>query len=73
MNIANIKLRNSFLMRTVKTGYGDLDGNISERHLEFWDKRSKHVATAGMCPDRSLLIKLEDKIPVYPIGDLIEV
>jgi 2,4-dienoyl-CoA reductase (NADPH2) len=44
MNIANIKLRNSFLMSAVKTGYGDLEGNISERHLAFWDKRSKHVA-----------------------------
>jgi 2,4-dienoyl-CoA reductase-like NADH-dependent reductase (Old Yellow Enzyme family)/thioredoxin reductase len=44
MNIANIKLRNSFFMAAVKTGYADSDGNISERHLAFWDKRSKHVA-----------------------------
>ena len=44
MNIASIKLRNSFFMSAVKTGYGDSEGNISERHLAFWDKRSKHVA-----------------------------
>ncbi len=44
MNIANIKLRNRFFMSAVKTGYGDSEGNISERHLAFWDKRSKHVA-----------------------------
>ncbi len=44
MNIANIKLRNSFFMAAVKTGYADSDGNISERHLAFWNKRSKHVA-----------------------------
>ena len=44
MNIANIKLRNSFFMSAVKTGYGDSEGNITPRHHAFWDKRSKHVA-----------------------------
>ena len=44
MNLANIKLRNSFFMAAVKTGYGDSEGNITDRHLAFWDKRSKHVA-----------------------------
>ena len=44
MDILNIKLRNSFFMAAVKTGYGDSEGNISDRHLAFWDKRSKHVA-----------------------------
>ena len=44
MKIANITFRNSFLMSAVKTGYGDSEGSISERHLAFWDKRSKHVA-----------------------------
>lgn len=38
------QLRNNFIMSSVKTGYGDSEGNISERHLAFWDKRSKHVA-----------------------------
>ena len=31
-------------MSAVKTGYGDNEGNITDRHLAFWDKRSKHVA-----------------------------
>ena len=44
MKIANITFRNSFLMSAIKTGYGDSEGSISERHLAFWDKRSKHVA-----------------------------
>ena len=44
MNIENVPLRNSFLMSAVKTGYGDTEGNITERHLAFWEKRSKHVA-----------------------------
>ncbi len=44
MKIGNKILRNAFFMAAVKTGYGDTDGNISERHLAFWDKRSKHVA-----------------------------
>ncbi|MGB9703003.1 MAG: FAD-dependent oxidoreductase [Candidatus Kapaibacteriota bacterium] len=44
MKLENIELKNNFIMSAVKTGYGDADGNISERHLAFWDKRSKHVA-----------------------------
>jgi 2,4-dienoyl-CoA reductase (NADPH2) len=44
MKINNVSLRNSFFMSAVKTGYGDSEGNITERHLAFWDKRSKHVA-----------------------------
>lgn len=44
MKLANTDLRNNFFMSAVKTGYGDAEGNISERHLAFWDKRSKHVA-----------------------------
>ncbi len=44
MKLANIELRNNLIMSAVKTGYADSDGNISERHLAFWDKRSKHVA-----------------------------
>jgi 2,4-dienoyl-CoA reductase-like NADH-dependent reductase (Old Yellow Enzyme family)/thioredoxin reductase len=44
MNISNVQLRNSFLMSAVKTGYGNADGSITDRHLAFWDRRSKHVA-----------------------------
>ena len=31
-------------MSAVKTGFGDSQGNVTDRHLAFWDKRSKHVA-----------------------------
>ncbi|MEJ5351385.1 MAG: NAD(P)/FAD-dependent oxidoreductase [Melioribacteraceae bacterium] len=44
MKLKNIELRNNFFMSPVKTGYGDSEGNITERHLAFWNKRSKHVA-----------------------------
>jgi 2,4-dienoyl-CoA reductase-like NADH-dependent reductase (Old Yellow Enzyme family)/thioredoxin reductase len=44
MKIGNVELRNQLIMSAVKTGYGNSDGNISERHLAFWDKRSKHAA-----------------------------
>ncbi|MEG8947533.1 NAD(P)/FAD-dependent oxidoreductase [Rosettibacter firmus] len=44
MKLGDINLRNNFFMSPVKTGYGDSEGNITERHLAFWDKRSKHVA-----------------------------
>lgn len=44
MHLTNVQLRNSFFMSAVKTGYGDNEGNITDRHLAFWDKRSKHVS-----------------------------
>jgi len=44
MKLKNIELRNNFFMSPVKTGYGDSEGNITERHLAFWEKRSNHVA-----------------------------
>ncbi len=44
MKVGDVILRNSFFMSAVKTGYGDSEGNITDRHIAFWDKRSKHVA-----------------------------
>jgi 2,4-dienoyl-CoA reductase (NADPH2) len=44
MELGDIELRNNFIMSPVKTGYGDSEGNISERHLAFWERRSRHVA-----------------------------
>ena len=43
MKLGKIELRNNFLMSAVKTGYGTSEGNITDRHLAFWEKRSKHV------------------------------
>lgn len=44
MKLSNVELRNVFFMAAVKTGYGDNEGNITDRHLAFWNARSKHVA-----------------------------
>lgn len=44
MKLSGIELRNNLIMSAVKTGYGDADGNISDRHLAFWDARSMHAA-----------------------------
>ncbi len=44
MNIGGKYFKNNFIMSPVKTGYGDGSGNITERHLAFWGRRSKHVA-----------------------------
>ncbi len=38
-----MQLRNNFIFAPVKTGYGDSEGNITERHLNFYNVRSKHV------------------------------
>jgi 2,4-dienoyl-CoA reductase-like NADH-dependent reductase (Old Yellow Enzyme family)/thioredoxin reductase len=38
-----LQLRNNFIFAPVKTGYGDSEGNITERHLNFYNVRSKHV------------------------------
>ena len=43
MKLGNIELRNNFLMSAVKTGYGDPEGNISDRHIAFWERRSRHA------------------------------
>ena len=44
MNIGNIVFRNSFFMSAIKTGYGDSEGNITNRHIAFWNKRSTYVS-----------------------------
>ncbi len=38
------EFRNRLIMSAVKTGYGDGNGKISERHIAFWERRSRHVA-----------------------------
>ncbi|MGK9475786.1 NAD(P)/FAD-dependent oxidoreductase [Melioribacter sp. OK-6-Me] len=38
------EFRNRLIMSAVKTGYGDGSGKITERHIAFWERRSRHVA-----------------------------
>ncbi len=38
-----LNLRNEFIFALVKLGYSDKTGVVTERHLDFYDQRSKHV------------------------------
>jgi 2,4-dienoyl-CoA reductase (NADPH2) len=43
MFVGNQELRNEFVMAPVKTGYGDADGRVTDRHLQFYRRRANHV------------------------------
>ncbi len=43
MKIANIELRNNIIMAPVKTGYNNGNGEITDRHIAFWEKRANDV------------------------------
>ena len=45
-----LNLRNNFIMALVKLGYSDGKGNVTEKHLEFYDKRSKHIGAVTLEP-----------------------
>lgn len=38
-----LELRNQFILAPVKLGYSDKTGVITDRHLNFYDLRSKHI------------------------------
>ncbi|MEN8191364.1 MAG: NAD(P)/FAD-dependent oxidoreductase [Bacteroidota bacterium] len=38
-----LKLRNKYILAPVKLGYSDKTGVITDRHLSFYDLRSKHI------------------------------
>ncbi len=39
-----MKLKNNFIFATVKTGYSNKQGLVTEKHLRFYNARSKHIA-----------------------------
>ncbi|POZ92446.1 FAD-dependent oxidoreductase [Petrotoga halophila] len=43
MKIGNVELRNEFIMSTVKTGYSDGSGIVTEKHLNFYKRRANDV------------------------------
>jgi 2,4-dienoyl-CoA reductase-like NADH-dependent reductase (Old Yellow Enzyme family)/thioredoxin reductase len=43
MKIANIELRNNIIMAPVKTGYNNGNGEITDRHIAFWERRANDV------------------------------
>ncbi len=43
-------LRNNFIMASVKLGYSDGKGNVTNKHLDFYNRRSKHVGAVTLEP-----------------------
>jgi 2,4-dienoyl-CoA reductase (NADPH2) len=43
MFVGDQELRNEFVMAPVKTGYGDAEGRVTDRHLRFYRRRADHV------------------------------
>ena len=45
-----LDLRNEFIMAPVKLGYSDGSGVVTQRHLDFYNKRSKHIGAVALEP-----------------------
>jgi len=45
-----LQLRNKFILAPVKLGYSDKTGVITEKHLNFYDLRSKHIGAVNPEP-----------------------
>ena len=45
-----LDLRNNFIMALVKLGYSDGKGNVTDKHIRFYDERSKHVGAVILEP-----------------------
>jgi 2,4-dienoyl-CoA reductase-like NADH-dependent reductase (Old Yellow Enzyme family)/thioredoxin reductase len=43
-------LRNEFIMAPVKLGYSDGTGIVTQRHLDFYNERSKHIGAVALEP-----------------------
>ncbi|MGM0406423.1 MAG: NAD(P)/FAD-dependent oxidoreductase [Bacteroidota bacterium] len=52
-----LQLKNNFIFAPIKTGYGDSDGNITQKHHDFYKRRSKYLGAITLEPlflDKSL-------------------
>ncbi len=45
-----LDLRNKFIMAPVKLGYSDGSGVVTQRHLDFYNERSKHIGAVALEP-----------------------
>jgi len=45
-----LDLRNEFIMAPVKLGYSDGSGVVTQRHLDFYNERSKHIGAVALEP-----------------------
>ena len=43
MQIGNVVLKNEFIMAPIKTAYGDQNGNVTAKHLNFYKRRAQAV------------------------------
>lgn len=43
MQLGTAQLRNAFVMAPIKTGYGDGDGRVTDRHRQFYRRRADHL------------------------------
>ncbi|NOR12369.1 MAG: hypothetical protein GQ545_03865 [Candidatus Aminicenantes bacterium] len=51
-----LALKNQFIFAPIKTGYSDGSGVITEKHLAYYEKRSRYMG--AIIPE-----------PIYVIGD----
>ncbi|GAH75352.1 unnamed protein product, partial [marine sediment metagenome] len=45
-----LQLRNEFIFAPIKLGYSDATGIITEKHLDFYRRRSKHIGAVTLEP-----------------------
>ncbi len=45
-----LNLKNNFIMATIKTGYGDKEGNLTDKHIKFYEKRAKYLGAITLEP-----------------------
>lgn len=48
-SIGNLELKNLFIMAPVKTGYGNLAGEVSEQHRRYYGRRAEGGAAMIIC------------------------
>jgi 2,4-dienoyl-CoA reductase (NADPH2) len=56
-----MQLRNSFIMTPVKLGYSDGSGEVKDKHIRFYDERSRHIG--AVTPEPLYLHKGLREIP----------
>ncbi|MEA2102197.1 MAG: oxidoreductase, partial [Thermodesulfobacteriota bacterium] len=56
-----LELKNKFVFAPIKTGYGDGDGKVNERHMAFYKRRCKYLG--GVIPEPFYLDKGLREIP----------
>ena len=45
-----LNLKNNFIMATIKTGYGNKNGKLTNRHVDFYLRRAKYIGAMTLEP-----------------------